>query len=125
MNINIEAIKKKKSMQELLEFSLLNIDKPSDFTSFDVCQVVKKVLKLRKTSHFGTLDPKVTGVLPIALNRGCKLTGDFIGHDKLYEGTMHIHEDVSFHQRACVCGAFRLPVAAGNPEGVCSRQACA
>ena len=48
---------------------------------------------LRKTSHFGTLDPKVTGVLPIALNRACKLTGFFLGEDKEYVGIMNIHED--------------------------------
>jgi H/ACA ribonucleoprotein complex subunit 4 len=51
-------------------------------------------LGLRKTSHFGTLDPKVTGVLPIALNRACKLTGFFIGHDKEYVGIMRMHEDI-------------------------------
>jgi len=51
-------------------------------------------LGLRKTSHFGTLDPKVTGVLPIALNRGCKLTGYFLGEDKEYVGIMRIHDEV-------------------------------
>jgi len=53
---------------------------------------------LRKTSHFGTLDPKVTGVLPIALNRACKLTGYFIGKDKEYVGIMRIHEDISLEK---------------------------
>jgi H/ACA ribonucleoprotein complex subunit 4 len=51
-------------------------------------------LKLRKTSHFGTLDPKVTGVLPVALNRACKLTGYFLGEDKEYVGVMRIHEEI-------------------------------
>ena len=51
-------------------------------------------MKLRKTSHFGTLDPKVTGVLPVALNRACKLTGYFLGEDKEYIGVMRIHEDI-------------------------------
>ncbi|MFA4953508.1 MAG: hypothetical protein WC584_04760 [Candidatus Pacearchaeota archaeon] len=93
MGINIEKIKHEKSMQELLEFSILNIDKPSGPTSFDVSDFVRKKLELRKTSHFGTLDPKVTGVLPIALNRACKLTGYFLGHDKEYIGIMRIHEE--------------------------------
>ena len=57
-------IKKNKSIKELLEFGIINIDKPSGPTSFQVSEQIKKVLGLRKTSHFGTLDPKVTGVLP-------------------------------------------------------------
>jgi H/ACA ribonucleoprotein complex subunit 4 len=94
MEINIEEIKSKKSIKELLEFGIINIDKSSGPTSFDTSDLVKKTLGLRKTSHFGTLDPKVTGVLPVALNRGCKLTGFFIGEDKEYVGIMRFHEDV-------------------------------
>lgn len=81
-------------MEDKFEFAILNIDKPSGPTSFTVSDKVRKKLGVRKTSHFGTLDPKVTGVLPIALNRACKLTGYFIGHDKEYVGVMRIHEVV-------------------------------
>ena len=81
-------------LKQLLEFGILNINKPSRPTSFNISDFVRKKLGLRKTSHFGTLDPKVTGVLPIALNRACKLTGYFIGHDKEYIGVMKIHEDI-------------------------------
>ncbi len=87
-----------KNLKELLEFGILNIDKPSGPTSFDVSDFVREKLNLRKTSHFGTLDPKVTGVLPIALNRACKLTGFFLGHDKEYIGIMRIHEDKSIKE---------------------------
>jgi len=80
---------------EHLEFGIINIDKPSGPTSYDISEFVKKKLKARKTSHFGTLDPKVTGVLPIALNRACKLTGYFLGEDKEYIGVMRMHEDIS------------------------------
>lgn len=94
---NYEEIRNEKGIQELLEFSILNIDKPSGPTSFDISDFVRKKLKefgIRKTSHFGTLDPKVTGVLPIALNRACKLTGYFLGHDKEYIGIMRFHEEM-------------------------------
>lgn len=95
MNIkNIEEIKQKKSIKELLEFGIINIDKPSGPTSFNISDFVRKQLNLRKTSHFGTLDPKVTGVLPIALNRACKLTGYFLGEDKEYVGIMRLHENI-------------------------------
>ena len=92
--MNLEKIKKNKSIQELLEFGIININKPSGPTSFDISDLIRKKLKSRKTSHFGTLDPKVTGVLPIALNRACKLTGFFLGEDKEYIGVMRIHRDI-------------------------------
>jgi H/ACA ribonucleoprotein complex subunit 4 len=84
----------KKPISELLEFGIINIDKSSGPTSFNVSEFVKNKLGLRKTSHFGTLDPKVTGVLPIALNRACKLTGYFLGEDKEYVGIMRFHEEI-------------------------------
>jgi H/ACA ribonucleoprotein complex subunit 4 len=84
----------KSTIKNLLEFGIINIDKPSGPTSFKISESVKKILGLRKTSHFGTLDPIVTGVLPIALNRACKLTGHFIGHDKEYVGIMRFHDEV-------------------------------
>jgi len=88
-------------LKNLLEFSILNIDKPQGPTSFSVSDYVRKTLRdlgVRKTSHFGTLDPKVTGVLPIALNRACKLTGFFLGHDKTYVGIMHVNNEISIKE---------------------------
>ena len=61
-----------KNIQELLEFGIINLDKPSNYTSFQAAEIAGKMLKdlgVRKFSHFGTLDPLVSGVLPIALNR--------------------------------------------------------
>ena len=82
-----------KSIQELLNFSLINIDKSAGPTSYSVSEFVKRQLKLKKTSHMGTLDPKVTGVLPITLGRACKLAGYFIKHDKSYAGILHTHKN--------------------------------
>jgi len=96
--MDIQKLKQNKTTKELLEFGIINIDKPTGFTSFDVSNFVKKRLRLRKTSHFGTLDPMVTGVLPVALNRACKLTGFFIGEDKEYEGEMRIHKEISLEK---------------------------
>lgn len=96
--MDLKKIKQNKTIQELLEFGIINIDKSSGPTSFSVSEFVQKELGLRKTSHFGTLDPKVTGVLPVALNRACKLTGYFLGEDKEYIGIMRIHEDVTLNK---------------------------
>lgn len=87
-----------KSVKDLLKFSIINIDKPSGPTSFSVSDYVRKQLGLKKTSHFGTLDPMVSGVLPVALGRACKLTGFFIGHDKEYVGIMKIHKEMEIKE---------------------------
>tara|TARA_Y100000310_G_scaffold344848_1_gene459977 strand:- start:655 stop:1551 length:897 start_codon:yes stop_codon:yes gene_type:complete len=93
--INLKKIKKEKSVEELLEFGILNIDKPSGPTSFRVDEIIKRKLGLRKTSHFGTLDPRVTGVLPIATNRACKLLRWFMIKNKTYVGIMKLHSEIS------------------------------
>jgi H/ACA ribonucleoprotein complex subunit 4 len=56
---------------------------------------VKEILGVRKTSHLGTLDPQVSGVLPIATNRACKLAKYLMRKEKSYVGIMRLHEDMS------------------------------
>ncbi|MEA3413941.1 MAG: RNA-guided pseudouridylation complex pseudouridine synthase subunit Cbf5 [Nanoarchaeota archaeon] len=96
--VNLQKIKQSKTTAELLEFSIINIDKSSGPTSFTVSHFLKKTIGTKKTSHFGTLDPKVTGVLPVALNRACKLSGYFLGEDKTYVGIMRIHENIELEK---------------------------
>ena len=88
-------MKQIKPIQELLNFSIINIDKPSGPTSFSVSDFIRKSLKLSKTSHFGTLDPQVSGVLPVALGRACRLNEYFMHKDKIYVGIMRLHSDIS------------------------------
>ncbi len=80
-------------MKNLLNFSLINIDKSAGPTSYSISEFLRRQLDLKKTSHMGTLDPKVTGVLPITLGRACKLAGYFIKHDKTYVGVLHTHTE--------------------------------
>jgi len=94
MDLHIKKIRKEKPIEELINFSIINLDKPSGPTSFMVDLTIRKILKTKKTSHAGTLDPKVTGVLPIMIGRACKLLGYFMGHDKTYVGIMRIHSDM-------------------------------
>lgn len=85
---------KEKPIDELLKFSIINIDKPTGPTSFSISDFVRKSLNLSKTSHFGTLDPNTSGVLPIALSRACRLNEYFIHRDKIYTGIMRLHEEI-------------------------------
>jgi len=55
-NVNLDKIKQNKSLKDLLEFGILNIDKPSGPTSFQTAELVGKMLGVRKFSHFGTLE---------------------------------------------------------------------
>ena len=63
---------------------ILVIDKPTDFTSFDVVAVVRKTLHQKKTGHTGTLDPMATGVLPILLGTATKAQVLLPDSDKEY-----------------------------------------
>lgn len=93
--IDLEIIKKRKTMRELLEFGIINFDKPEGPTSFQAAEKVGRLMEARKFSHFGTLDPAVTGVLPVALNRACKLSTWMMKKNKTYIGVMKLHKKIS------------------------------
>lgn len=63
---------------------ILIIDKPAQFTSFDVIAVVRRLTGQRKAGHTGTLDPNATGVLPILLGEATKTQDLILNHDKTY-----------------------------------------
>ena len=66
------------------------IDKPLDFTSFDIVRIFKKSFNLKKAGHSGTLDPKATGLLIICSDKKTKKINEFIEYDKEYEGIIRI-----------------------------------
>lgn len=69
---------------------IIVINKPKNYTSHDVVAKVKKLLNIKKVGHTGTLDPNATGVLPLLLNSGTKLSKYLIEHDKEYEVTLKL-----------------------------------
>ena len=69
---------------------IIIINKPKEFTSHDVVAKVKKILNIKKVGHTGTLDPNATGVLPLLLNDGTKLSKYLINHDKEYKVTLKL-----------------------------------
>lgn len=69
---------------------IIIINKPKGYTSHDVVAKVKKILNVKKVGHTGTLDPNATGVLPLLLNQGTKLSKYLIEHDKEYEVTLKL-----------------------------------
>lgn len=68
---------------------ILIVNKPKQYTSHDVVAKVKKICK-EKVGHTGTLDPMATGVFPLLLGQGTKLSKYLINHDKTYIATIQL-----------------------------------
>jgi len=83
-----------RSIEELLEFGVIILDKPPNMTSHEVTAWIAKILGASAAAHGGTLDPKVTGVLPIALGRATPIGGLWLKSDKEYICVMRLHDDV-------------------------------
>ncbi len=66
------------------------IDKPEGITSTKVVEKVRRLLKVKKAGHLGTLDPMATGVLPIAVGRATKLSSIFMDRPKEYVGRVKL-----------------------------------
>jgi len=67
----------------------LNLNKPTGFTSHDCVAKVRRLLRLKRVGHGGTLDPLATGVLPIALGRATRLL-QYMTSDKAYRATIRL-----------------------------------
>ena len=63
---------------------IINVNKPSGITSFDVIRKLRKILHERKIGHTGTLDPLAEGVLVVCLGKATKLVQDIEGYEKTY-----------------------------------------
>ncbi len=69
---------------------VLVLDKPKGLSSTEAVEKIKRLLKVRKAGHGGTLDPFATGVLPICLGKATKIAQFILEGDKLYEGTFEL-----------------------------------
>ena len=68
---------------------VLLVDKPAEWTSFDVVNFVRR-FGFKKVGHCGTLDPAATGLLVLVLGRATRLSQQLSGQDKAYEGILEI-----------------------------------
>ena len=91
---------------ELLNNGIILIDKPAGPTSHQVSDQVKKILNINKAGHSGTLDPNVTGVLPIALGNGTKVIQALLNAGKEYVCVMHVHDDIAEEKLREVINSF-------------------
>lgn len=96
----------KREIKELINYGIVNIDKPPGPTSHQVSGYVKDILQLKKCGHSGSLDPKVTGVLPVGLEHGTKIVQALLKSGKEYICLMHLHQEVSEEKLRLVCSSF-------------------
>jgi len=85
---------RERTIDELIKGSVIILDKHPGPTSHQVTAWVKDIFGVNKCGHSGTLDPAVTGVLPIALENATKAMPVLMGLDKEYVGVMHLHKEV-------------------------------
>ena len=71
---------------------ILIVDKPMDWTSFDVIAKLRGILGTRKLGHSGTLDPMATGVLPVFCGGASKAVDLQLDHTKAYRATLKLGE---------------------------------
>jgi tRNA pseudouridine55 synthase len=71
-------------------FGFLNIDKPAGITSHDVVVQTRRLLKIKKVGHSGTLDPLATGVLILCLGRGTRLVQFLDESEKVYQTSIRL-----------------------------------
>lgn len=81
-------------IEEHLSKGVINLDKPSGPTSHEVDSWVKRILKASKTGHGGTLDPRVTGVLPVGIDQATRVIHLLLEAPKEYVCLMRLHEEV-------------------------------
>jgi len=88
------TIAQERTIDELIRKGVINLDKPAGPTSHEVAAWVKRILRIKKAGHIGTLDPKVTGVLPILLQDATKAVGALVNLPKEYVCVLHLHKTV-------------------------------
>ena len=79
-----------RSPEELLSFGVVNLDKPPGPTSHQVSAWVRDMTGTERAAHAGTLDPKVTGCLPVLLADATRLAGALLGR-KEYIAVLELH----------------------------------
>ncbi|MEJ2046700.1 MAG: tRNA pseudouridine(55) synthase TruB [Dehalococcoidia bacterium] len=96
---------------------ILNINKPQGMTSFGAVARVKRLTGERRVGHAGTLDPEASGVLPICLGKGTKITGFLADTTKVYRAEIELGRATDTYDSS------GRTTQRGDPSGI-SREQC-
>ncbi len=97
-------------LAEHLRFGVVNLDKPSGPSSHQVVAWIKLALNLEKAGHGGTLDPNVTGVLPVALLDATRVVKTLLEAPKEYITVVETHREVEDKAMRDAILTFKGPV---------------
>ena len=113
----------KRSIESLLQYGLILIDKPPGPTSHEVVAWVKRILDIPKVGHSGTLDPQVSGVLPMGLGEGTKALGVLLLGPKEYHALGRLHSLPSKEKLEKILDLFKGEIFQKPPQrSAVSRQ---
>ena len=82
----------KRELLDYIRSGVINLDKPSNPSSHEVVAWVKRILRVDKTGHSGTLDPRVTGCLIVCIDRATRLVKSQQGAGKEYVCVIRLHD---------------------------------
>ena len=95
-----------RTLEERIRLGVAVVDKPQGPTSHQVSAWVRDMFGVPKAGHSGTLDPHVTGVLPVALADATRAIDAVLEGDKEYVGVMQLHQDVEERRVRSMMGRF-------------------
>jgi tRNA pseudouridine55 synthase len=95
---------------------ILNINKPQGMTSFGTVAAVRRLTGERRVGHTGTLDPEATGVLPICLGKGTKITAFLADTTKVYRTEIELGRATDTHDSS------GRTTQRGDPSGISQQQ---
>lgn len=84
----------KRPLADYIRYGIINLDKPSNPSSHEVVAWIRRILRVEKTGHSGTLDPKVTGNLIVCVERATRLVKSQQGAGKEYVCIARMHSAV-------------------------------
>ncbi|MHA2401990.1 MAG: RNA-guided pseudouridylation complex pseudouridine synthase subunit Cbf5 [Candidatus Kariarchaeaceae archaeon] len=84
-----------RSISNHLQFGIINLDKQAGPTSHEIVSIIKNILEINKAGHSGTLDPNVTGVLPVALLSATRVLFTLLSAPKMYVCNMKAQSEIS------------------------------
>ena len=84
----------RRTVEDLLDYGFITLDKPPAPTSHEVVAWIRRMLKVKRAGHSGTLDPMVTGLLPVGLGEATKALSVLLMGPKEYFGIARFHGSV-------------------------------
>ena len=99
-----------RSLKMHMSLGAINLDKTSGPTSHEVAAWVKRILEVEKAGHSGTLDPKVSGILPVLLGDATRIMDTLLLAGKEYICLMRVHKPQPKKRLFDVCKEFMGPI---------------